>query len=445
MKKKSLERGFSEKIDFKRELIRDTTKGIIREEDSIPEKEEQKASGEAVKKNLEKNKAKIEKKAEDRLAVIKVVGIGGGGNNAVNHMADLGLDGVDLIAVNTDVQSLRNSLAQEKLQMGLSLTRGLGTGGDPRLGEEAARQDKERLSKLVENADLVFVAACMGGGTGTGAAPVLANISKESGALTIGVVTKPFDFEGLKRKRQAEEGISRLQQEVDALIIIPNERLFQITKKDTPLQEAFRIADHILYQAVRGITDLITSPQEINLDLADLRTVLSEAGMVLIGIGHGRGREKAKQAAEEAIQSPLLEISIKGAKSIILNITGGQDMTLSEVTEIVNTVTNAAGTETDILWGYRVDESLSNETMVTVIATRFELPEEKLDEIEETIDEIDSRIIIEDELDVPAFLREAQRKKLSEEKRPGDRISHFFTQMVETTRNKNKLRGNSYG
>ncbi|MDY0134438.1 MAG: cell division protein FtsZ [Atribacterota bacterium] len=426
MKKKSLERGFSEKIDFKRELIRDTTKGIIREEDSIPEKEEQKASGEAVKKNLEKNKAKIEKKAEDRLAVIKVVGIGGGGNNAVNHMADLGLDGVDLIAVNTDVQSLRKSLAQEKLQIGLSLTRGLGTGGDPRLGEEAARQDKERLSQLVENADLVFVAACMGGGTGTGAAPVLANISKESGALTIGVVTKPFDFEGLKRKRQAEEGISRLQQEVDALIIIPNERLFQITKKDTPLQEAFRIADHILYQAVRGITDLITSPQEINLDLADLRTVLSEAGMVLIGIGHGRGREKAKQAAEEAIQSPLLEISIKGAKSIILNITGGQDMTLSEVTEIVNTVTNAAGTETDILWGYRVDESLSNETMVTVIATRFELPEEKLDEIEETIDEIDSRIIIEDELDVPAFLREAQRKKLSEEKRPGDRISHFF-------------------
>ncbi|HOA98365.1 cell division protein FtsZ [Candidatus Sordicultor fermentans] len=426
MKKKSLERGFSEKIDFKRELIRDTTKGIIREEDSIPEKEEQKASGEAVKKNLEKTKAKIEKKAEDRLAVIKVVGIGGGGNNAVNHMADLGLDGVDLIAVNTDVQSLRKSLAQEKLQIGLSLTRGLGTGGDPRLGEEAARQDKERLSQLVENADLVFVAACMGGGTGTGAAPVLANISKESGALTIGVVTKPFDFEGLKRKRQAEEGISRLQQEVDALIIIPNERLFQITKKDTPLQEAFRIADHILYQAVRGITDLITSPQEINLDLADLRTVLSEAGMVLIGIGHGRGREKAKQAAEEAIQSPLLEISIKGAKSIILNITGGQDMTLSEVTEIVNTVTNAAGTETDILWGYRVDESLSNETMVTVIATRFELPEEKLDEIEETIDEIDSRIIIEDELDVPAFLREAQRKKLSEEKRPGDRISHFF-------------------
>ncbi|HPT62927.1 MAG TPA: cell division protein FtsZ [Candidatus Atribacteria bacterium] len=426
MKKKSLERGFSEKIDFKRELIRDTTKGIIREEDSIPEKEEQKASGEAVKKNLEKTKAKIEKKAEDRLAVIKVVGIGGGGNNAVNHMADLGLDGVDLIAVNTDVQSLRKSLAQEKLQIGLSLTRGLGTGGDPRLGEEAARQDKERLSQLVENADLVFVAACMGGGTGTGAAPVLANISKESGALTIGVVTKPFDFEGLKRKRQAEEGISRLQREVDALIIIPNERLFQITKKDTPLQEAFRIADHILYQAVRGITDLITSPQEINLDLADLRTVLSEAGMVLIGIGHGRGREKAKQAAEEAIQSPLLEISIKGAKSIILNITGGQDMTLSEVTEIVNTVTNAAGTETDILWGYRVDESLSNETMVTVIATRFELPEEKLDEIEETIDEIDSRIIIEDELDVPAFLREAQRKKLSEEKRPGDRISHFF-------------------
>ncbi|HPZ81558.1 MAG TPA: cell division protein FtsZ, partial [Candidatus Atribacteria bacterium] len=313
MKKKSLERGFSEGIDFKRELIRDTTKGI--EEQGEEEKEEKFSSEEVTKKKSVENKVKEGNKAEDRLAVIKVVGIGGGGNNAVNHMADLGLEGVDLIAVNTDVQSLRKSLAQEKLQIGLKLTRGLGTGGDPRLGEEAAKQDKEKLSQLLENADLVFIAACMGGGTGTGAAPVIANISKESGALTIGVVTKPFDFEGLKRNRQAEEGIDRLRGEVDALIVIPNERLFQITKKDTPLQEAFKMADHILYQAVRGITDLITSPQEINLDLADLKTVLSGAGMVLIGVGHGRGREKARQAAEEAIQSPLLEISVKGAKS----------------------------------------------------------------------------------------------------------------------------------
>lgn len=409
MKKKSLERGFSEGIDFKRELIRDTTKGI--EEQGEEEKEEKFSSEEVTKKKSVENKVKEGNKAEDRLAVIKVVGIGGGGNNAVNHMADLGLEGVDLIAVNTDVQSLRKSLAQEKLQIGLKLTRGLGTGGDPRLGEEAAKQDKEKLSQLLENADLVFIAACMGGGTGTGAAPVIANISKESGALTIGVVTKPFDFEGLKRNRQAEEGIDRLRGEVDALIVIPNERLFQITKKDTPLQEAFKMADHILYQAVRGITDLITSPQEINLDLADLKTVLSGAGMVLIGVGHGRGREKARQAAEEAIQSPLLEISVKGAKSIILNITGGQDMTLSEVTEIVNIVTKAAGTETDILWGYRVDENLSNEAMVTVIATRFELEKEEVEWVgEEMIDEIDSRIIIEDELDIPAFLREAQKK-----------------------------------
>lgn len=409
MKKKSLERGFSEGIDFKRELIRDTTKGI--EEQGEEEKEEKFSSEEVTKKKSVENKVKEGNKAEDRLAVIKVVGIGGGGNNAVNHMADLGLEGVDLIAVNTDVQSLRKSLAQEKLQIGLKLTRGLGTGGDPRLGEEAAKQDKEKLGQLLENADLVFIAACMGGGTGTGAAPVIANISKESGALTIGVVTKPFDFEGLKRNRQAEEGIDRLRGEVDALIVIPNERLFQITKKDTPLQEAFKMADHILYQAVRGITDLITSPQEINLDLADLKTVLSGAGMVLIGVGHGRGREKARQAAEEAIQSPLLEISVKGAKSIILNITGGQDMTLSEVTEIVNIVTKAAGTETDILWGYRVDENLSNEAMVTVIATRFELEKEEVEWVEEEmIDEIDSRIIIEDELDIPAFLREAQKK-----------------------------------
>ncbi|HPU08471.1 MAG TPA: cell division protein FtsZ [Candidatus Atribacteria bacterium] len=409
MKKKSLERGFSEGIDFKRELIRDTTKDI--EEQGEEEKEEKFSSEEVTKKKSVENKVKEGNKAEDRLAVIKVVGIGGGGNNAVNHMADLGLEGVDLIAVNTDVQSLRKSLAQEKLQIGLKLTRGLGTGGDPRLGEEAAKQDKEKLSQLLENADLVFIAACMGGGTGTGAAPVIANISKESGALTIGVVTKPFDFEGLKRNRQAEEGIDRLRGEVDALIVIPNERLFQITKKDTPLQEAFKMADHILYQAVRGITDLITSPQEINLDLADLKTVLSGAGMVLIGVGHGRGREKARQAAEEAIQSPLLEISVKGAKSIILNITGGQDMTLSEVTEIVSIVTKAAGTETDILWGYRVDENLSNEAMVTVIATRFELEKEEVEWAEEEmIDEIDSRIIIEDELDIPAFLREAQKK-----------------------------------
>ncbi len=409
MKKKSLERGFSEGIDFKRELIRDTTKGI--EEQGEEEKEEKFSSEEVTKKKSVENKVKEGNKAEDRLAVIKVVGIGGGGNNAVNHMADLGLEGVDLIAVNTDVQSLRKSLAQEKLQIGLKLTRGLGTGGDPRLGEEAAKQDKEKLSQLLENADLVFIAACMGGGTGTGAAPVIANISKESGALTIGVVTKPFDFEGLKRNRQAEEGIDRLRGEVDALIVIPNERLFQITKKDTPLQEAFKMADHILYQAVRGITDLITSPQEINLDLADLKTVLSGAGMVLIGVGHGRGREKARQAAEEAIQSPLLEISVKGAKSIILNITGGQDMTLSEVTEIVSIVTKAAGTETDILWGYRVDENLSNEAVVTVIATRFELEKEEVEWAEEEmIDEIDSRIIIEDELDIPAFLREAQKK-----------------------------------
>jgi len=409
LKKKSLERGFSEGIDFKRELIRDTTKDI--EEQGEEEKEEKFSSEEVTKKKSVENKVKEGNKAEDRLAVIKVVGIGGGGNNAVNHMADLGLEGVDLIAVNTDVQSLRKSLAQEKLQIGLKLTRGLGTGGDPRLGEEAAKQDKEKLSQLLENADLVFIAACMGGGTGTGAAPVIANISKESGALTIGVVTKPFDFEGLKRNRQAEEGIDRLRGEVDALIVIPNERLFQITKKDTPLQEAFKMADHILYQAVRGITDLITSPQEINLDLADLKTVLSGAGMVLIGVGHGRGREKARQAAEEAIQSPLLEISVKGAKSIILNITGGQDMTLSEVTEIVSIVTKAAGTETDILWGYRVDENLSNEAMVTVIATRFELEKEEVEWAEEEmIDEIDSRIIIEDELDIPAFLREAQKK-----------------------------------
>ena len=266
-------------------------------------------------------------------------------------MAESGLDGVDLVAVNTDIQSLKKSLATEKLQIGISTTRGLGTGGNPRIGEEAARQDKEKIIDLINGSDLVFITACLGGGTGTGASPVIAQIAKEAGALTIGVVTKPFQFEGNKRKIQAEAGIEALRNTVDALIVIPNDRLMQIAKKDTSFQEAFKSADYILYQAVKGITDLISSAQDINLDLADLRTVLTGAGTVLIGIGHGRGREKAKHAAEEAIYSPLLEISIKGARSILLNITSGPDMTLQELTEITDRVKNADGIESDILFG----------------------------------------------------------------------------------------------
>ncbi|WP_017873148.1 cell division protein FtsZ [Candidatus Caldatribacterium saccharofermentans] len=431
MKKKSLKRGFSERLDFKRELIRDTTKGIEDSEDvdvalSPPKSP---TGGKSTKKPAEKPR---ERKVEDRVATIKVIGVGGGGNNAINHMIEEGLDGVDLVAVNTDVQSLKRSLAPEKVQIGFNLTRGLGTGGDPRIGEEAAKQDRDKLLQVVEDADLVFIAACMGGGTGTGAAPVIASLAKEAGALTLGVVTKPFNFEGSRRRSQAEEGIKKLQEVVDALIVIPNERLLQVAKKDTSLQEAFKVADHVLYQAVRGITDLITSPQDINLDLADLRTVLSGAGMVLIGIGNGRGREKARQAVEEAINSPLLEISVKGARSIILNVTGGPDMTLNEVTEIVNFVTAETGTETDILWGCKVDETLSNEIVVTVIATRFEAEghEEELLSLAGGKDEegIESRIIIDDDIDIPAFLRESQKRATFQERKTND-VFPFFRRM----------------
>ncbi|NSW75989.1 MAG: cell division protein FtsZ [Candidatus Atribacteria bacterium] len=424
MKKKSLKRGFSERIDFKRELIRDTTKDIEEEITPVADTKPAGKSKSPKPKASEKGKTK---KPEEKVGVIKVIGIGGGGNNAINHMVESGLEGVELIAVNTDVQSLKKSLAPHKVQIGFNLTRGLGTGGDPRIGEEAAKQDREKLVQLIDRSDLVFVTACMGGGTGTGAAPVIAALAKEAGALTLGVVTKPFGFEGWKRKSQAEEGIRRLQQVVDALIVIPNERLFQISKKDTSLAEAFKFADHVLYQAVRGITDLITFPQDINLDLADLRTVLSGAGMVWIGIGHGRGREKAKQAVEEATSSPLLEISVKGAKSVILNITGGPDMTLGEINEIVEIITNNAGTETDILWGYKVEDTISNELTVTVIATRFEEETKEEETLEERFGrEIEEKIIIEDELDVPPFLREIQKKKNVPEEKPKTNESFSF-------------------
>ncbi len=426
MKKKSLKRGFSERIDFKHELIRDTTKSLdFKEETPVKPAEENVSLQKSVKKSPTPKPKKED--AIERLAVIKVIGVGGGGNNAVNQMVESGLDGVDLVAVNTDIQSLRKSMATEKLQIGISTTRGLGTGGNPRIGEEAARQDKEKIVDLINGSDLVFITACMGGGTGTGASPVIAQIAKEAGALTIGVVTKPFQFEGNKRKLQAEAGIEALRKMVDALIVIPNDRLLQIAKKDTSFQEAFKSADYVLYQAVKGITDLISSAQDINLDLADLRTVLTGAGTVLIGIGHGRGREKAKHAAEEAIYSPLLEISIKGAHSILLNITSGPDMTLHELTDITEIVKNAAGIETDILFGNKVDEAMTNEVTVAVIATRFEKGEETQPiELEDTID---SKIVIEDDLDMPAFLRESQRRSPSlpsEEKIHSDEMFPFF-------------------
>jgi len=429
LKKKSLKRGFSERIDFKRELIRDTSQGIPDDVDRKPPTVEKKP---ANRKNTKKPTETTRKKPpEERLAIIKVIGIGGGGNNAVNEMIESGLAGTDLVAVNTDIQSLKKSLASTKIQIGSVLTRGLGTGGNPRIGEEAARHDRDVLMEMLENSDLVFITACMGGGTGTGAAPVIAELAREAGALTVGVVTKPFQFEGKKRRAQADEGIEKLAVVVDALIVIPNDRLLQTARKDTSFQEAFKSADYILYQAVRGITDLISVAQDINLDLADLKTVLTGAGTVLIGIGHGRGKEKAKHAAAEAIYSPLLEISIKGACSVLLNITSGPDMALHEVTEIMEIVRESAGTETDVLWGSRVDETLSNEVIVTVIATRFER-EETVDQFEDEFEEVmgGGKIIIEDDLDMPAVLRDNKRSapelRVPEEKpREGNSFPFF--------------------
>ncbi|BER92874.1 MAG: cell division protein FtsZ [Candidatus Atribacteria bacterium] len=431
MKKKSLKRGFSERIDFKRELIRDTTRGLDSEE-AVQEETSSTPKKSTAKKTAPRAK---KKEAAEKVATIKVIGVGGGGTNAVNQMIEAGIESVDLIVVNTDIQSLQCSLAPQKIQIGASLTRGLGTGGNPKLGEDAARMDKEKIAQLVEGADLVFVTACMGGGTGTGASPVIAELAREAGALTIGVVTKPFSFEGARRARQALEGIENLRKVVDALIVIPNDRLMEIADRDTSLREAFKKADFVLYQAVRGIADLITSPQDINLDLADLRTVLTGAGTVLIGIGHGRGKDKAKQAAEMAISSPLLEVSIRGARSILLSITGGPDTGIHEVKQIVDIINKAAGTETDLLFGNKIDPEFSNEILVTLVATRFEsAPEEKTEEVPPLVEniavdaleqDIDDKLIIEDDLDVPAFLREEQ-KKGSEGKARLDEVLGIF-------------------
>jgi len=431
LKKKSLKRGFSERIDFKRELIRDTTRGLDSEEavqeetPSTPKKSTPKKASSRTKK----------KEASEKIATIKVIGVGGGGTNAINQMMEAGIENVDLIVINTDIQSLQCSLAPQKVQIGASLTRGLGTGGNPKLGEDAARMDKEKIARLVEGADLVFITACMGGGTGTGASPVIAELAREAGALAVGVVTKPFGFEGARRARQAAEGIENLRKVVDALIVIPNDRLMEIADRNTSLGEAFKKADFVLYQAVRGIADLITSPQDINLELADWRTVLTGAGTVLIGIGHGRGKDKAKQAAEMAISSPLLEVSIKGARSILLNITGGPDTGIHEVKQIVDVINKAAGTETDLLFGNKIDPELSNEILVTLVATRFESsPEKELEEVPPLAEkiavdalesDIDDKLIIEDDLDIPAFLREEQKKDLEGKSRLDEVLGIF--------------------
>ena len=307
----------------------------------------------------------------EQFASIKVIGVGGGGNNAVNRMIAAGLRGVEFIAVNTDAQALSSAMAPTKLQIGGKLTKGLGAGADPDIGFKAAEESREEIANALRGADMVFVTAGMGGGTGTGAAPVVAEVAKELGALTVGVVTKPFTFEGRKRLLQAEKGTATLKGKVDTLITIPNDRLLQVVDKKTSLVDAFRTADDVLRQGVQGISDLIAVPGLINLDFADVRTIMSNTGSALMGIGVSRGENRATEAARAAISSPLLETSIEGAKGVLLNITGGSDLGLMEVNEAAEIIAQAADPEANIIFGAVVDESITDEIRVTVIATGF--------------------------------------------------------------------------
>ncbi len=343
------------------------------------------------------------------LAVIKVVGIGGGGTNAVNRMINSGLSGVEFIAVNTDAQSLQMTDADMKIHVGEKLTRGLGAGADPKLGMEAAEESKAEIEEAVKGADMVFVTAGKGGGTGTGAAPVVAKLAREAGALTVGVVTRPFAFEGRRRSTYAEEGIKRLKENVDSLIIIPNDRLLQVADKRTSMMDAFKMADDVLRKGVQGITDLITVPGLINLDFADVRTIMQNSGSALMGIGESSSENRGAEAAKTAISSPLLEASIEGATGIILNITGGTDLGLFEVNEAAEIVHNAAHQDANLIFGAVVDETYGERVSVTVIATGFDQRLATRRRDEQTTPEDSPREeqpqTEGDVLDIPAFLR----------------------------------------
>ncbi len=308
----------------------------------------------------------------DQLAKIKVIGVGGGGSNAVNRMIENGVQGVEFIAVNTDAQALNLSKAETKLQIGEKLTRGLGAGANPEVGKKAAEESKEAIEEVLQGADMVFVTAGMGGGTGTGAAAVIAQISKELGALTVGVVTRPFLFEGRKRSVQAGSGVDSLKENVDTLIVIPNDRLLELVDKNTPMLEAFREADNVLRQGVQGISDLIAVPGLINVDFADVKTIMQDKGSALMGIGVATGESRAGEAAKKAISSPLLETSIDGAHGILMNISGGTNLSLFEVQEAAEIVTSAADQEVNVIFGSVINENLKDEIVVTVIATGFD-------------------------------------------------------------------------
>src|SRR5690625_4996904 len=363
----------------------------------------------------------------DQLASIKVIGVGGGGNNAVNRLIDHGVEGVEFIAVNTDAQALNLSKAEIKLQIGEKLTRGLGAGANPEVRKKAAEESREQIEEVLQGADMIFVTAGKGGGTGTGAAPVIAQIAKDVGALTVGVVTRPFSFEGIRRQKQAHTGIEELKECVDTLIVIPNDRLLEIVDKNTPMLEAFREADNVLRQGVQGISDLIAKPGLINVDFADVKTIMYNKGSALMGIGVANGENRAIEAAKKAISSPLLEISIDGAQGILMNISGGPSLSLFEVQEAADLVTAAADDEVNVIFGNVINENLKDEVVVTVIATGIDDTKERqtkrvtpLKNVNETEEVSGTRrkdespvdpFHDEETLDIPTFLRNRNRNR----------------------------------
>ena len=360
----------------------------------------------------------------DGTATIKVIGVGGAGNNAVNRMIDFGIKGVDFIAVNTDRQALQNSKASTKIQIGEKITRGLGAGANPDIGAQSAEESKSEISEILRGADMVFVTAGMGGGTGTGAAPIVAQVAKEMGILTIAVVTKPFTFEGKKRLSQAERGIESLKGKVDTLVVIPNDKLLQIIDRKTSIIEAFQLADDMLRQGVQGISDLIAIPGLVNLDFADVKTIMLNTGMAHMGTGTASGENRAEDAAKQAIQSPLLETSIEGARGVIINITGGDDLGLHEVNTAAELVQRSVDPEANIIFGTVTDPSMSDEIKITVIATGFEKNEpvssmgindrvsktweKKVNSIPANTDSSSSQ----NDLDIPSFLRKNKNKSI---------------------------------
>ena len=357
-------------------------------------------------------------------ATIKVIGVGGAGNNAVNRMIDAGIKGVDFIAVNTDRQALQTSKANTKIQIGEKITRGLGAGANPDIGAQSAEESKSEIAEVLRGADMVFVTAGMGGGTGTGAAPIVATTAKEMGILTIGVVTKPFTFEGKKRLSQAERGIESLKGKVDTLVVIPNDKLLQIIDRKTSIIEAFKMADDILRQGVQGISDLIAIPGLVNLDFADVKTIMLNQGMAHMGVGKASGENRAEDAAKEAIQSPLLETSIEGAKGVIINITGGEDLGLHEVNTAAELVQRSVDPEANIIFGTVTDPNMTDEIQITVIATGFEKNEtissigvdnivnktweKKINSIPASHEQNSSQ----NDLDIPSFLRKNKNKNM---------------------------------